>query len=177
MSSFLPIALWGDSAEFIHKDSLHLLMFTVMSGLCRRRFWICGFSKRQLCRCGCFGRHTYDSIWVVIAWMFRVLLSQRHPSKDHRNRPFPAGSARAKKGQTTSELRWGLHCPEGRLAVVQGGAGHAGLEGRGSAEACVLEVPGGDPGAQLLRLQHAGSLEADNGHHGRFLVPGPRAIH
>ena len=32
LSSFLPIALWGDAAEFVKGDSLFLLVFTILSG-------------------------------------------------------------------------------------------------------------------------------------------------
>ena len=92
LSRFLPISPLGDSAEYNNNASLHLLLFTVLSGLCRRRFWICGLNKRLLCKCGCYGRHTYDDIWDVIAWMFRVLLAQRHPSRDHTGKAFPKGS-------------------------------------------------------------------------------------
>ena len=109
MSSFLPLSLWGDSATFNNRDSLHLLTFTVLSGWCRRRFWICGFNKRLLCQCGCYGRCTYDGIWLVIAWMFRALLAKRHPTRDHLDRPFPAGSHRARAARKGA-LRFGAGC-------------------------------------------------------------------
>ena len=95
LSNVAAIALWGDSAVFTKRDSLHLLLFTVLSGPCRRRFWICGFNKKVLCQCGCFGRCTYDSIWAVIAWMFRALLAKQYPACDHTGQAFPPGSQRA----------------------------------------------------------------------------------
>ena len=136
LASFLPIALWGDSAEFIHGDQLHLLLFTVMSGVCRRRFWICAFSKQQLCRCGCVGRCTYDSIWAVIAWMFRVLLSQRHPRKDHRGCSFPASSPRATTAGTPLGFGGACIAKCGDWAWFKGVLGMRGWRGEGAKNTC-----------------------------------------
>ena len=63
LANCLPIALWGDSAEFSHRQSLFLLEFQVLSGGCRKRFWICSFAKKSLCQCGCRGRCTMDDVW------------------------------------------------------------------------------------------------------------------
>ena len=108
LAMFLAIALWGDSAVFTHRDSLFILLFTVLSGQNRRRYWICAFNKRRLCKCGCFGRCTFDGIFGMLAWMFRALLSRRWPAVDHLGQPFPAGSFRAK--MAGKELRVGGAC-------------------------------------------------------------------
>ena len=54
--------------------------------------------------------------------------------------PLPRWIPEGQEGRETSELRWCLHIPMWGLAVVQSNAGHAGVEGRGSAEGHVLEV-------------------------------------
>ena len=139
LSSFLPISLWGDSAEYNNNDSLYMIFFTVLSGLFRRRFWVCGFNKRMLCKCGCYGRHTYDDIWAVIAWMFRALLLQRHPSRDHTGKRFPKGSHRAAKCGT--RLNFGGACIAkcGDWAWFKAVLGLRGWRGEGSQkQACWL---------------------------------------
>ena len=88
MSTCIPLALWGDSANQTNGDSLYLLLFTVLAGACRRRFWICGLSKYNLCQCGCSGRCTFDALWDIIAWMFNALLARRYPRVDHLGNTF-----------------------------------------------------------------------------------------
>ena len=80
LQEYLPIGLWGDSANSTAGDSLYMLLFTVISGSCRRRFWLCGLNKRALCNCGCSGRCTFDAIWAVLGWMFGVLLARKYPA-------------------------------------------------------------------------------------------------
>ena len=60
------LRIWGDHAEYHTRDSLGLIMFSVMTGKVRRRFLICGFSKRSQCRCGCKGQCTFQTVWDVI---------------------------------------------------------------------------------------------------------------
>ena len=72
-------ALWGDSGAYTHKDSLYLLVMTMLSGIHRTRFWLVAFSKRHLCRCGCYGRCTLDRIFEVLAWSFRCFVQKIHP--------------------------------------------------------------------------------------------------
>ena len=58
-SLIMLLALWGDSAPYTKKDSLYLLVYTVLSGMHRKKLWFVACGKRQLCRCGCFGRCTF----------------------------------------------------------------------------------------------------------------------
>ena len=60
------VALWGDSAPYVKKDSLYLLLVTCISGAVRKRYWACALPKRRLCRCGCFGRCTFDALLPVL---------------------------------------------------------------------------------------------------------------
>ena len=76
---FIVTGLWGDSGTFFTRDSVYLLLWSCLSGLDHPRRFICAFAKRQTCACGCFGRHTFDDIFKVIAWMygtFGVLCSE-----------------------------------------------------------------------------------------------------
>ena len=107
LDTCLAIGLWGDSAPYAKRDSLHLLLWTVLCGTIRTRYWLCGFNKKLLCQCGCYGRCTYDCIWAVITWMFRVLLTRRFPECDHTGKPFPPGSIRAKRAANRDRLRVG----------------------------------------------------------------------
>ena len=49
---WLCFALWGDSAPNVKKDSLFLLVFSLLNGPCRQRFSICGWNKSIMCQCG-----------------------------------------------------------------------------------------------------------------------------
>ena len=60
--------LWGDGAVYHTRDSLNLMLFNVLSGICRTRFWISAFTKRVCCQCGCKGRCTSDSFWIFLVW-------------------------------------------------------------------------------------------------------------
>ena len=94
---WLCLALWGDSAPFNKRDSLYLLTYRVLNGQHRRRVWIAGLSKRMLCACGCFGRHTFDALFDIVAWSMRALLSGTWPTRDHRGRAFAQSDWRARK--------------------------------------------------------------------------------
>ena len=95
LASFMSLALWGDSAKFRRHGSLLLLTFAMLSGRCRRTYWVCGFGKHSVCRCGCHERCSFDGVFDVISWMFRALVARRHPSADHLHNACPPGSNRA----------------------------------------------------------------------------------
>ena len=57
-----------------------LLIFNVISGIYQKRFWFCAVAKTSFCQCGCFGRHTVDSIFEVMAWAFGVQLCGWYPT-------------------------------------------------------------------------------------------------
>ena len=99
------LALWGDNAPFGTNNNLFLLVLTFLSGIHRTRIWICAFTKRQLCRCGCLGRCTYDTVFDVLAWSFTALMLQRWPFVDHLSIPFPADSHRGKLARLGNPLR------------------------------------------------------------------------
>ena len=94
------LGLWGDSAPHTKFDSLYLMTYTCLSGLFRKRIWVAAFNKRRLCRCGCYGRHTYEPILENIAWSCRSLASGLWPSRDQWGRRWPFGSWRRAKAGT-----------------------------------------------------------------------------
>ena len=102
----LALAMWGDAAPSTQKDSLYLFCFTILNGACRQKFWITGFNKRHVCRCGCFGRHTFSIVWKVMAWSARALLSRRFPTHDHNNVLFPQNSYRGRLAASGVQFPW-----------------------------------------------------------------------
>lgn len=108
MRSFVAIGSWGDSAVFTKRDSVNLLVFAVLGGGCRRRFWVCGINKRRVCQCGCQGRCTFDAILRVIAWMFRALLAKRYPDVGPLGERWAANDWRA--AMAGKRLRFGGAC-------------------------------------------------------------------
>ena len=74
--------LWGDAARMLD-DQLYLLLWSCLSGSVAERFWICAFTKRIMCACGCYGRHTFERVWDLVAWIFGVLLAQTWPAVRH----------------------------------------------------------------------------------------------
>ena len=62
-TNFLTMCLWGDSAPCGKKESLFVFALSFYSGHCRKRFWLCAFSKKVVCRCGCYGRCTVGVCW------------------------------------------------------------------------------------------------------------------
>ena len=108
------LRIWGDHAEYHTRDSLGLIMFSVMTGKVRRRFLICGFSKRSQCRCGCKGQCTFQTVWDVIGWSLRALIARRWPKMRHDNVLF---SESALPGDRERAQRAGEVIPIG--AVIQ----------------------------------------------------------
>ena len=97
----------GDSAPFSAKasDSVFLLTWRLLTGSHRNRYWIFAVNKRRLCACGCFGRHTMDAAFQVVAWSFRALLSGRYPRHDHKGEPFAPSSWRGKVAGQSLRIR------------------------------------------------------------------------
>ena len=100
---WLCFALWGGSAPTTKRGSLYLLTYRVLNGVHRRRVWIAGLSKRNICACGCYGRCTFDALFEIIAWSMKALLLGRWPSTDHRGNPLE-GVAR-KDGQKGFQIQ------------------------------------------------------------------------
>lgn len=96
------LSIWGDYAKYHTRDGIALLLWSFLSGPIRKRYWICGFAKRQGCGCGCGQRHTIDAIFKVVGWMLRVVLSSVWPAFRHDGVAFadsarPGDKARAKR--------------------------------------------------------------------------------
>ena len=88
IGTWLALALWGDSAPYTKRDSVYLLTHCVLSGIHRKRAWIAVIGKRHVCQCGCWGRCTFDALFEVVAWSFRVLQTGFWPTHDHNGLPL-----------------------------------------------------------------------------------------
>ena len=84
----VALGLWGDSAVIGPSESLFVLLVNCLSGIYRKRFWVCAFGKKVVCQCGCHGRHTFDSIFKVISWSLGALLAGEFPSIRDDGIPF-----------------------------------------------------------------------------------------
>ena len=82
-------ALWGDAAPYTLRDSIYLLIMTILTGVHRVYWWIACIPKRRICQCGCYGRCTFDRLFEVLAWSHRCFLTKRYPSKMHNLDEFP----------------------------------------------------------------------------------------
>ena len=67
------IGLWGDGAPTVKRDGIYLLLFTVLSGACRQRFWITCFRRSRICKCGCGGKCAFETVYNVVTWSMRAL--------------------------------------------------------------------------------------------------------
>ena len=86
---FAAAGLWADSATCHTRDSLFLVLFNILSGVFHHRLWVCAYSKRMACNCGCKGRCTFTDIWRVIVWSFGCNQAGRHPKfRDDGVTPF-----------------------------------------------------------------------------------------
>ena len=86
------LGVWGDSAPYNTRDNLFLILFNVISGSNRTRFWVTAFPKKVVCRCGCHGRHTFEEVWKILAWSLLALAHGKYPNKRHDNKEFNTSS-------------------------------------------------------------------------------------
>ena len=84
LAMFLAIALWGDSAVFTHRDSLFILLFTVLSGENRRRANVGVLADApsmasSACWHGCSERSYQEGglLWITSASPFLLVASVR----------------------------------------------------------------------------------------------------
>ena len=104
LGTLLALCLWGDSAPSTKRDSVYLLTYRVLTGTHRRRVWIAALGKSQLCKCGCFGRHTFDALFAIVSWSMRHLLIGVWPETDHLGRRFSKSDWRS--GMAGKPLRF-----------------------------------------------------------------------
>ena len=63
--------LWGDAAVW-NDSTLYATLFDSLGNHGIKREPLVVFPKNLVCDCGCHGRHTFDSCWVVIVYFFHV---------------------------------------------------------------------------------------------------------
>jgi hypothetical protein len=86
---FAPIGIWGDAAPLNKRNkSLYLLQWNFLQE--QARYWICAFASDLLCKCGCKGKCTFDSIMDVIVWSFRCMYFGCNPMSRHDGAAFSA---------------------------------------------------------------------------------------
>ena len=76
----LLVGIWGDAAAFHTRDSISMLIFSVLSGLSHERHWVATWSKRITCRCGCQGRCTFAVFRRLFAWVMTAWKARKFPS-------------------------------------------------------------------------------------------------
>ena len=79
-SCTVPLGLHGDGVPFTKKHSLELLSWNILGDATGDRVPFTGISKAYVCKCGCLGRHTWDSILEIFAWSMRAATMGVHPS-------------------------------------------------------------------------------------------------
>ena len=79
----IATGLWGDSAPYSTRDSIHLLILRTLMGATSVKWWVCAVTKRSICRCACNGRHTFNAIFNVLSWSFKAAAAGSHPKLDH----------------------------------------------------------------------------------------------
>ena len=102
--------LWGDAAPFHTRDSIMMLIFNVISGVCNTRHWIATCSKRMTCQCGCLGRCTFDSMFRFIVWVATACMTKTYPNVRGDGTPFSESTRigdklRALKGKAKQAMR------------------------------------------------------------------------
>ena len=125
------IGLWGDSAPTVNEDSVFLLSFCLLAGVVRQRFWICALNKSRLCKCGCKGRHTIDSLFAVVAWSVRALIAGEYPARDHLGGKFASHSPRGKLAGKPLPMRGAVLRKFGDWAWFKQALGLRGHQGEG----------------------------------------------
>ena len=92
-ADYVGVGMWGDSAVYGVQDSLFLLLFNMLSNTLKQiRHPLVVFPKAVVCKCGCKGKHTFDSVlsvyvWAMQSWASGTLPARRHdgvPMKDSR---------------------------------------------------------------------------------------------
>ena len=90
------VCLYGcffDYAKLDNRQSA-LNMFASCVHVHNERVPLGSFHRNIFCKCGCRGAHTFQPIWDLIAWMFRILATGKYPDKDYYGNPWPEHSWR-----------------------------------------------------------------------------------
>jgi hypothetical protein len=125
------IKIWGDSAPLNARNSLYLLTWSVLSGVCHTPFWFVAITKTMVCQCGCFGRCTFQKLFSILAWSFRALLAGEYPAFDDEGHPFPDGSIRANLAGKKLKLFGALLAKTGDWDWYKQALGLCGWKGEG----------------------------------------------
>ena len=188
--------IWADSATYHTRDSLFLVLFNVISGIHHLRYWLCAFSKRTMCRCGCKGICTWNDIWRTVSWMFGVSQAGRYPEFRDDGVKF-ADSTRvgdkqrakwAKNGRTT-KVRTGCMQVRGDWAFHKQVNKLCGWRGEGKFKRCCFKCLanmtnfsfteiGLDAAWRMTILSHIMFMQMCGAERSRvFTIPGVRVEH
>ena len=108
----IPIKIHSDSAVMTNKHSLHVLSWTsFLNDTSDPKFlsvFFAAFVKQSAAKINVHGDDTMHVLCRIWAWSFAACLDGHHPTRDWANRPWPAGSARAKKANQPIALVGGV---------------------------------------------------------------------
>jgi hypothetical protein len=100
----VSLGIWGDAAPYNTRDSLYVVLWNVISGPHRTRYWLTCWPKKAACKCGCHGRHSLEAIWEIVGWSLRCLFLGRYPSTRHDGTPFNNATGDRKRARQNGEL-------------------------------------------------------------------------
>lgn len=77
----LGLGVWGDTAPYSKRDSLALFLFNILGapGHAGRRHWVTAIPKREMCNCGCSGRHSTEAVFQIMGWSLQCLMQGLYP--------------------------------------------------------------------------------------------------
>lgn len=140
------LGMWGDSAVISVSESLFILLVNCLSGIYRKRFWVCAFGKKMVCDCGCHGRHTFDSIFKVLQWDFAALKCGEIPEFRDDGIPFSESKRigdqarhKARQKRKRFRVRGGLIQKRGDWSWHKLALGMMGWQGEGVQKRCCFK--------------------------------------
>lgn len=83
----VPLALYLDAAQYTKRDSV--VVFVTCNLLSGARHLNCVLRKKDLCRCGCRGWHSYRPVMEMLAWSFAALGAGFFPAAQHTGDAWP----------------------------------------------------------------------------------------
>ena len=94
----VPLLLFGDGAQHAEHDSVTAVAIRSMMvdvPVSDSMFLLAAAPKSATAKDAECCSDTWKSIWQILSWNFHFLALGIHPTTDHENKPWPAGSKRA----------------------------------------------------------------------------------